>query len=144
MIEVTAEGQVLYKTEHNRLGRFPEAASEDLLAGPKRNFQVFDPLDFLAEVTQHMPDPGEHLIRYYGWYSNKNRGLRGQAQARPEAASVPAPAPKPTAKEARKRWAALIKQVYQADPLLCPKCGGQMKIISFIERHQSEVIASSP
>lgn len=26
------------------------------------------------------------------------------------------------------------------DPLVCPKCGGQMKIISFIERHQSELI----
>jgi hypothetical protein len=71
MIDVTEEGKVLYKTAANRLGRFSEAASEDLLAGPKRNFQVFDPLDFLAEVTQHIPDPGEHLIRYYGWYSNK-------------------------------------------------------------------------
>ena len=26
-----------------------------------------------------------------------------------------------------KRWAALIKQVYEIDPLSCPKCGGQMK-----------------
>ncbi len=57
MIEVTGEGKVIYKTGDNRLGRFPEAASEDLVAGPKRNFQVFDPLDFLAEVTQHPPSP---------------------------------------------------------------------------------------
>ncbi len=34
----------------------------------------------------------------------------------------------------------MIQQVYEVDPLLCPKCGGTMKIISFIERHQSEVI----
>jgi hypothetical protein len=40
----------------------------------------------------------------------------------------------------RTRWAALIQQVYEVDPLLCPKCGGTMNIISFIERHQSEVI----
>jgi hypothetical protein len=95
MIEVTAQGQVIYKTGDNRLGRFPEAASQDLLAGPKRNFQVFDPLDFLAEVTQHIPDPGEHLIRYYGFYSNKSRGLRtqGQAQAAPAAAPNSASAP---------------------------------------------------
>ncbi len=39
MIEVTAEGTVIYKTGNNRLGHYPEAASEDLLAGPKRNFQ---------------------------------------------------------------------------------------------------------
>jgi len=42
--------------------------------------------------------------------------------------------------EARQRWAALIKQVYEVDPLLCPKCGGTMKILSFIERGQREVI----
>ncbi|HOY59223.1 MAG TPA: transposase [Verrucomicrobiota bacterium] len=34
------------------------------------DFRVFDPLDFLAEVTQHIPDAADHLIRYYGWYSN--------------------------------------------------------------------------
>jgi hypothetical protein len=32
-------------------------------------------LDFLAEVTQHLPNKGEHQIRFYGWYSNKERGL---------------------------------------------------------------------
>ncbi|HEV8523477.1 MAG TPA: transposase [Terriglobales bacterium] len=137
MIEVTAEGKVLYKTERNRLGRFPEAASEDLLAGPKRNFQVFDPLDFLAEVTQHIPDAGDHLIRYYGWYSNKSRGLRAKSGG---AAAPPTEVNGPDAKQARQRWAALIKQVYELDPLLCPKCGGTMAIISFIERGQGEVI----
>ena len=140
MIEVTAEGKVLYKTEHNRLARFPEAASDDLVAGPKRNFQVFDPLDFLAEVTKHIPDPGEHLIRYYGWYSNKSRGLRAKGQAQVAAAAAPAKSAAPSAQEARKRWASLIKQVYEVDPLLCPKCGEEMKIISFIERRQSKVI----
>jgi len=39
MIEVTQEGKVLYKTGDNRLGRFPEAASDDLLPGPKRPYQ---------------------------------------------------------------------------------------------------------
>ena len=117
MIEVTAQGQVIYKTGDNRLGRFPEAASQDLLAGPKRNFQVFDPLDFLAEVTQHIPDPGEHLIRYYGFYSNKSRGLGTQGQAQAAPAAAPNSASTPSAKQARKRWAALIKQVYEVDPL---------------------------
>ena len=59
------------------MGRFPEPGDEELLAGPSRNFQIFDPLDFLAacppqlaerrrKVTQHIPDPGSHLVRYYG------------------------------------------------------------------------------
>jgi hypothetical protein len=141
MIEVTGEGKVLYKTEHNRMARFPEAASPDLLAGPKRNFQVFDPLDFLAEVTQHIPDAGEHMIRYYGWYSNKSRGLRAKAEGASSPAEANAePAPGPDRQAARKRWAALIQQVYEADPLCCPKCGAEMNIISFIQRHQREVI----
>jgi hypothetical protein len=32
----------------------------------------------------------------------------------------------------RMRWAKLIQQVWQEDPLLCPRCGGTMRIISFI------------
>ncbi len=138
MIEVTEAGKVIYKTEHNAVGRFPEPGDEELKAGPSRNFQVFDPLDFLAEVTQHIPDR-EHLIRYYGWYSNKCRGQRAHRPA-PAAATNPAPAQPPTAREARKGWAALIKQIYETDPLCCAKCGAQMKIIAFIERRQTEVI----
>jgi hypothetical protein len=106
MIEITDAGKVIYKTEHNAVGRFPEPGDDELLAGPSRNFQVFDPLDFLAEVTQHIPDPGEHLIRYYGWYSNKTRGQRAQRQ--PAAgAGTGIPARLPTAREARKGWVAV-------------------------------------
>ncbi len=140
MIEVTGQGQVIYKTGDNRLGRLPEAASQDLLAGPKRNFQVFAPRDFLAEVTQHIPEAGEHLIRYYGFYSNKRRGWRTKGQSQAVPAAAPNSASAPSSKQARKRWAALIKPVYEIDPLSCPQCGAEMKIISFIERHQSEGI----
>jgi len=31
-----------------------------------------------------------------------------------------------------KSWSQLIKKVYEVDPLRCPRCGGEMKIISFI------------
>ena len=34
----------------------------------------------------------------------------------------------------------LIKRVYEVDPLEYPKCGGAMKIISFIEHRQRDVI----
>ena len=48
--------------------------------GPRRNFQVFSSLDFLAEVTQHIPEKGEHLVRYYGWYSHRQRGIRAKSR----------------------------------------------------------------
>ena len=105
------------------------------MAGIPRNFEVYDPLDFLAEVTQHIPNKGEHQIRYYGWYSNKKRGMRKERRLRRSRAARAGHA---VSEKCRMTWAALIKCVYEVDPLKCPKCGGQMKIISFIE--QNDVI----
>jgi hypothetical protein len=31
-----------------------------------------------------------------------------------------------------KGWAAMIRKVYEVDPLLCTKCGGKMRVIAFI------------
>ncbi len=39
-----------------------------------RNFEIFDPVDFLATLSQHIPDKGVQMVRYYGLYSNKHRG----------------------------------------------------------------------
>ena len=36
-----------------------------------------------------------------------------------------------------KGWAEMIRKVYEADPLICPSCGGRMRIISFIEEPKS-------
>ena len=36
--------------------------------------------------------------------------------------------------DARKRaWARLLAKVYEIDPLVCPKCGSEMKIIAVIQ-----------
>jgi len=32
----------------------------------------------------------------------------------------------------------LIKRVYEIDPLACPRCGGQMKVVAFIEPRAPE------
>jgi hypothetical protein len=37
------------------------------------------------------------------------------------------------AARARATWARLIRKVYEADPLECPKCKGPMRIIALIE-----------
>ena len=79
ILQITPTGQVVYKAEHDGCRQFPEPASGTLRNGVSRNpstglgtlslpkgFQIFDPLDFLAEVTQHIPDIGEHTVRYYG------------------------------------------------------------------------------
>ena len=74
------------------------------------------------------------MVRYYGYYSNKSRGMRKKAGTDDE---VPALVDSDTSRKAfRKSWARLIQKIYQLDPLLCPKCRGAMKIISFIEDDQ--------
>ena len=74
------------------------------------------------------------MVRYYGFYSNKSRGLRKKAGTDDQ---VPALIDSDISPKAfRKNWARLIQKVYNVDPLLCPKCSGSMKIISFIEDEQ--------
>ena len=36
----------------------------------------------------------------------------------------------------QRNWARLIQKTYEVDPLVCPKCRGTMRIISFIEDRQ--------
>jgi transposase len=31
-----------------------------------------------------------------------------------------------------KGWAEMIRKVYEVDPMVCPKCGGTVKVIAFI------------
>ena len=125
--------------------RFPDG--DGLRLGPSRNFQVFDPLDFLAEFTQHIPPKGAHLVRYCGWYSNKARGMRRKA-AEAEAKDCcgrglptrPGSGEPAESSRCSQTWAMVIKRVYKVDPLKCARCGGQMKVIAFIEPPRGDVI----
>ena len=68
---------------------------------------------------------------YYGYYSNVSRGKR-KKQNQDEWIPCILESEGPT-KEYKKNWARLIQKIYEVDPLTCPKCQGQMRIISFIE-----------
>jgi hypothetical protein len=139
LIRVTPEGKVLYRAEKPDCQRFPEPAGPDLFGGVSRNFQVFDPLDFIAELTQHIPEPRKHLVRYFGFYSSAARGRRAKAHATHDAAAGADHGPI-SPHQARCRWAALIKHVWKVDPLVCPRCATRMKIVSFISSTQPHVI----
>jgi len=121
---INPDGSVIYRSELN----------------PKiqRNFEVFTPCDFIAAITQHIPDKSFQLLRYYGWYSNKMRGQRDKRAAQEAAAagqvveiidvSEHKPRRIPSAK-----WRELIKKVWEADPLLCPTCRKEMRIVALID-----------
>jgi hypothetical protein len=76
IIRLTEDGSVVYRVEKDPCHRFPGAASRDLRGGPSRNFQLFSAMDFQAELTQPIPEKNGHIVRIYGWYSHRRRGMR--------------------------------------------------------------------
>jgi len=43
----------------------------------------FDPAEFLARLSVHVPNAREQTVRYMGYYSNKSRGMRKRAGLSP-------------------------------------------------------------
>ena len=69
-----------------------------------------------------------------------SRGLRaaGAAPLGDAAPPVSQPVPEPPKRLAHYLWAVLIARIYEVFPLLCPICGGQMRIIAFIT-HSADI-----
>jgi hypothetical protein len=105
-------------------------------AGLKRNFQVMPGAEWLELLCRHIPDRYEHLVRYVGWYSNRARGERAKAGKDQDAPSTGAAPTEPVSEfvaRAKAAWARLIRKVYEADLLACPKCTAPMRIIALID-----------
>jgi hypothetical protein len=96
-----------------------------------RTSKSFPALEWLANLYSHIPNRGEQMVRYYGWYSNVSRGKR-QKEGRDNV--IPCILePLGDEKIFRRNWARLIRKIYKINPLVCPKCQGVMRIISNIE-----------
>jgi hypothetical protein len=116
------------------------------------------PLELIARIAALVPPPRTHRHRYFGVLApNSPHRAAAVAFATPmqQATAEPAqpaagvgvpgvavpgnaipPAPEPVAPPKRSKahylWAVLIARIYEVFPLLCPKCGGQMRLIAFI------------
>jgi hypothetical protein len=99
-----------------------------------KNQKTFPAMEWLAAMCSHIPNRGEQMVRYYGYYSNVSRGKRKEAETDDAVPCILEPAGK--VKAFRKSWARLIQKIYEVDPLVCPHCKGTMRIISFIEDAQ--------
>ena len=96
-----------------------------------RTNKNFPAMEWLAAMCSHIPNRGEQMVRYYGYYSNVSRGKRKEAGADDAIPCILEPVG--NVKAFRKSWARLIQKIYEVDLLVCPKCQGVMRIISFIE-----------
>jgi len=88
----------------------------------------FDPLQWMAALVSHIPDRGAQTVHYYGVYSNVTRGRLKKEKVEPEFHIIEDECPG----RLNRSWARLIQKIYEVDPLTCSRCGGQMRIITFI------------
>ena len=120
------------------------------------------PLELIDRIAALVPPPRTHRHRYFGVLA-PNSPLRASvtamaapaqaASAQAEQASTgwgapgpappgnavpPTPEPAPPKRAAHYLWAVLIARIYEVFPLLCPLCGGQMRIIAFIT-HSADI-----
>jgi len=51
----------------------------DKPTGPTAGSETIDALEFLARIVSHIPNKGEALQRYYGFYASRRRGMRRKA-----------------------------------------------------------------
>jgi len=93
-----------------------------------RNFETMDPLEWLARMADHIPDPGKHRTHFYSYYANRVRGDRA-AEEPAEDKVEEEPAKK---RRCSANWARLIAKVFHADPLTCGKCGGKLKVVAYL------------
>jgi hypothetical protein len=70
---------------------------------------VYIAVDFVSKLTTHIPNKGEQLVRYYGYYSNKSHGLRKKIDNDRQVSNVVEK--DISKKQFRKSWARLIQKI---------------------------------
>ena len=59
-----------------RMTYIPEESKVIYQSKDGKDEKVFDALEWLAAMCSHVPNKGEQMVRYYGYYSNVSRGKR--------------------------------------------------------------------
>jgi hypothetical protein len=99
----------------------------------KRNYQLVPALKWLQLLVNHIPHKYEHLVRYYGYYSNRSRGARRLVENGDDTAGS-IRIDETTSNTRRKAaWARLIQKVYEVDPLACVNCGSIIALIDEVD-----------
>ena len=130
---VEKTGKVIYRT-----GRMQGKHKHDQ---NRKNFSVYDAEEFIAAITQHIPEKSFQTIRYYGAYSNKVREMQAKAvvvseeipsDVSPDEIEVIDVSKYHPKKVPSLTWRECIRKIWKTDPLICPECLSEMKLISFI------------
>ena len=96
---------------------------------------IFEPIDFIAKLAALVPKPRVNLTRYHGVFApnSKHRvdvtpAKRGKGRTR-----LASEDKTPQQHHQAMTWAQRLKRVFNIDVSVCPKCGGEAKVIASIE-----------
>jgi len=97
---------------------------------------ILEPLELLERLAALVPAPMRHQLRYHrtlapnaAWRSLIVPRVRDE---REESRCSATKAAGESSRGPRIAWADLIKRVFLADVLACPRCGGRMRVIATI------------
>lgn len=109
----------------------------------------FEPLDLISRLCALIPPPRFHLLRYHGV-------LAAHAKDRSEVVPALKEDESPRAQldlwdddpaEPRKKrtpWAKLLAKVFKIDVTVCPSCGGNMRILAFVDAEHLALSRAPP
>ena len=103
-------------------------------------------VEFVRRMAALVPPARKHLVRYYGALGPRSpmrAAMREATRARASAAELErgcsvtlggkiARELGRAARKAGASWAACVRKVFEVDPILCGKCGGEMKLAAVI------------
>ena len=132
-----AESRLSYDDERAEVEMMSDASE-----GPYAGVHRFAAVEFLARRVDHIPAKGEVRVHYYGAYASRRRGWwrrrgvllvgAGHEEAHePEHEAEPWPA----LWSRRRRWAELLRMIFKVDVEVCPRCGGEMRVLAFVTEH---------
>jgi hypothetical protein len=116
----------------------------DAQGGPYAGVHRMTALTFLARWVQHVPERYETRVRYYGAYATRRRlwwrrrgvVVAGAVEASPGSDGLDEQARTepswPALRARRRRWAELLRRVFNVEVTVCPACGGAMRILGFV------------
>jgi hypothetical protein len=101
-------GEIVYRSRHSRR------------TGPDDGHARWDVLEFLARVVDHIPEPSQQMVRYWGFYANAARGKRRKAAADEDTPREPSRQDDEITRRTRLSWALLVRRVLRGRPVALP------------------------
>lgn len=130
---------------HSRLEELPDGRVSYHMKRPLpdgRTHLVMTGMELLRKLAPLVPPPRINLLRFHGVFA-PNAKLRHLVVPKPpEPTPTCKPTPEPAEAPASPRepspyrldWAAALKRVFGTEIFDCPRCGGRLTVIAFIEK----------